>query len=127
LAEPGDSSGKAPADPGEEDTFGELFGRLVDDARDLIRAELEFYRAVMLRRLVGSKAVVVLTVIAVLLALGSMTALLVGLVLALAAYIGAFGATFAVGFGGLAIAALLIRLAVGRFRKMAKIADEVSS
>jgi hypothetical protein len=101
--------------PQPEEGIGSLFSRLIDDGRDLFRAETALYREITLNRLVRSRSAIILAAIGLLLAQASVTALLVGLLFGLAWYLGPIGAGVVIAIVGLAMAGLLFRAAVKRF------------
>jgi hypothetical protein len=91
------------ADAGEpkEESIGALLGRLAEDGRAYVKAELGVYKAIAARRAARARNGLIALVIGVVLAISSITALLLGLVLWLAGLIGPLPA-------GIAVAALLI-------------------
>lgn len=101
--------------PQSDEGIGTLFARLIDEGRDLVRAEVELYRQITLNRLLRSRLAVALAITAVLLAQASVTALLVGLVIFMAFWLGPIGGGLAVGIGGLLICAILLRIAARSF------------
>lgn len=103
-----------------EEGIGTLFSRLIDEGRELVRAEINLYRQITLNRLLRSRAAVVLAVAAVLLAQGAVTALLIGFVLGLAQWLGPVGSGLVVAAIGLVIAALLLRAALKGFAAAAE-------
>jgi hypothetical protein len=74
----------------------ELVGRLVDDTRGLVSAEVELYKAKVAERVTAYKAAAVLFAIAGVLGLVGLIALLVGLIMTLATLIGPGLATLVV-------------------------------
>lgn len=90
----------APAGSTSDASLGELFGRLVDDGREVVRSEAGFYKAVALYRLGKAKTGLVALGAGIVLAHMAAVALTIGLVLGAATLIGPLG-------GGLAVAALL--------------------
>jgi hypothetical protein len=109
---------------GESESLGSLFNRLIGDARALARAELDLYRSIVVRRLTGSRRVLLLAGSALVLMLASVTALLVGFVMALARLIGPFCAALVVGIGGVVVGLLLLWLAVRSFQRLGDMPDE---
>jgi hypothetical protein len=112
---------RTPGDDLDHQTIGGLFGRLVESTEEYIRAELRVYREVLLHRLLRARLAVVFIVLALLIVAAAVTAILVGLAIALGPYVGPVAACFLVGFGGLAFAGLLIWIAV---RRIASIVEE---
>ncbi len=105
----GPESLDAPADDPREESIGDLFGRLVDDGRSYAKAEIDLYRQIALHRAGRARnGLIALAAGAVLLAT-SLTALVLGLVLGLAALIGPVPA-------GLAVAAALALIGYGLVR-----------
>lgn len=104
--------------PQSEEGIGTLFARLIEEGRELVRAEIELYRQITLNRLLRSRLAVALAVTAVLLIQASVTALLVGCVLFLALWLGPMGSALAVCAIGLIIAAILLRIAVRSFARV---------
>jgi hypothetical protein len=110
--------------PQPEEGIGTLFSRLIDDGRDLVRAEANLYREMTLNRLVRSRTAVILAVAGVLLAQASVTALLVGLLFGLAWWFGPIGAGVSIAAIGLLISGLLIRAALKRFAAATDLEDD---
>ncbi len=91
------------ADAGEprEESIGALLGRLADDGRAYVKAEIGVYRAIAARRAAKARNGLIALAIGAVLLISSITALLFGLVLWLATLIGPL-------LAGLAVAAVLI-------------------
>lgn len=91
------------ADAGEpkDESIGELVGRLAQDGRDFVKAEVGVYKAIAARRMARARNGLIALAIGAVLVICSITALLLGLVLWLATLIGPL-------LAGLAVAALLI-------------------
>ena len=87
--------------------IGQLFSQLVDDGKRFARAEVEFYKAKAADKAEPVKMAAIYGVAAVSLTLSAVTALLVGLILALATAVGPFAATLIVVLAALAVAGLL--------------------
>ena len=87
--------------------IGQLFGQLVDDGKRYARAEVDFYKAKAADKAEPVKKAAIFGGAAVTLALSAVTALLVGLILALETLLGPFAATLVVVVATLAIAGLL--------------------
>lgn len=100
--------------PGREAGVTTLIGRLVDDSRTLVSAEVALYKAKASERVAAYKSAVVFFAAAGVLALAALIALLVGLILSLATLIGPLGATGVV-IGGVLLIALVLAL-VGKGR-----------
>jgi len=88
-------------------TLPGLVGRLVDDARAVVSAEVQLYKAKAGERASAYKSAAVFFVAAAVLALAALVALLVGLILSLATVIGPGLATAAVVVAVLGLAAVL--------------------
>ena len=91
--------------------IGQLFSQLVDDGKRYARAEVEFYKAKAADKAQPLKAAAFYAGIAVTLALSAVTALLVGLILALQTLVGPLAATLIVVLVTLVIAGSLGYLA----------------
>jgi fatty acid desaturase len=76
--------------------IGQLFSQLVDDGKRYARAEVEFYKAKAADKAQPLKRAAIYAGIALTLALSAVTALLVGLILALQILVGPFAATLIV-------------------------------
>lgn len=102
--------------PLDQEPLGTLFGRLVDDGRDVARAEIALYKAIAQDKIARSRSAAALIAAALLLAIGSTVMLLIALGDALGDLFGshALGA-LASGVIGFAIAGLLARVAIDRF------------
>lgn len=101
-------------DNGGDVSLGTLFARLVDDATNLFRAELNLYRQAAFRRVAQARLPVIMIVAAVLIAQSSVTTILVGCALGLARWLGPAGGGLVMGLIGLAICGLLVRTALAR-------------
>lgn len=84
--------------------IGQLFSQLVDDGKRYARAEVELYKAKAADKAQPLKMAAVYAGIAVTLALSAVTALLVGLILALETLVGPLAATLIVVLVAIAIA-----------------------
>ena len=84
--------------------IGQLFNQLVDDGKRYARAEVELYKAKAADKAQPVKRAAIYGGIAVTLALSAVTALLVGLILALQTLIGPLAATLIVVLVTLAVA-----------------------
>lgn len=105
----------APADEGE--TLTTLVGRLVDDSRNLVGAEIALYKARGLERVSRYKSAAIFFVAAGVLALAGLIALLVGLILSLATLIGPLGATAVVVVVVLVAAGVLAMIGKSRMKQ----------
>lgn len=95
--------------------LGELFSQLVEQGGDLVRAEVSVYRRLALRKVVAARMAVALILSGILLAFGSASALLVGLAIGLARFVGPVGGGILAGLIGFILAGLLVR---GGLRKL---------
>lgn len=120
LDKPGEPSAAARIDVA---TLPELVGRLVDDARGVVSAEVELYKAKAGERVSAYRSAAVFFVAAGVLGLAALVALLVGLILTLSTLIGPGYATAAVVIVVLVIAAVLALVGKSRLRP----ASEVSA
>lgn len=107
----------------DEDSIPALFGRLIDDAEDFIRAELRLYRANLFARLNEARTGIVMILTSFLLLQSAIIALLVGMVVILRPSLGAAGATAAVVGTSVLVAGVLAKLAFDRIRKATEIGD----
>lgn len=100
-----------------EETFPELVSRVVDDAKEVARAEVDLVKAQAVARLAGYRAAAILFATAGLLAMLASVGLVVGLILTIAQYTGAGWATLIVVGAMLALAGLLGWLGSQRWRR----------
>lgn len=110
-------------DPPTEDSFVELFSRLVDDAERLVRAELRLYRAQLFARAKEARSAIILLAAAFFIAQSAMVAFLVGLLATLRGPLGPIGATLVVVVGAIAIASLMAWVAIGKIRRATEVRD----
>ncbi len=91
------------ADAGDpkDESIGALIGRLAEDGRAYVKAELGLYKAIAARRAARARNGLIALLVGAVLLVASVTALLLGLVLWLAGLIGPL-------LAGIAVAALLI-------------------
>jgi hypothetical protein len=92
--------------PPEPEGVATLVGRLVDDSRSLVSAELALYKAKATERATAYKSAILFFAVAGVLALAALIALLVGLILSLATLVGPLAAT------GIVVAVVLIAAGV---------------
>jgi hypothetical protein len=102
--------GDHPDDP----PLGTLLGQLVADAHSVVHAELDVVRQRALFKLAAAQQALIYLAVALVLALGATTTLLIGLALTLARWLGIAGAALLVTILALAAAALLARWAARR-------------
>jgi hypothetical protein len=110
--------------PPDDISIGALISRLIDDAERFVRAELRLYRAQLFQRIEEGRTAILLIAAAFLLAQSAIIGMVVGLVLILRRPLGAVWATITVGAGTLIVAALLLRIAVAKIRKLTEIKDK---
>jgi hypothetical protein len=87
-----------PVDNPQEDSIADLVGRLVEEGREVARAEVNLYKQIALHRSAKAKSGLVLLVAAGILAWFAGLALTFGIVLALATLIGPLAAGLALAF-----------------------------
>lgn len=97
-----------------DETVPELVGRLVDDTRGLVAAEVELYKAKASERVAAYKTAAIFFAAAGVLALAALIALLVGLIMTLATLIGPGFATAAIVIAVFTVAAILGMIGVGK-------------
>lgn len=102
---------------GEEEGVTTLMGRLVDDSRNLVSAEIALYRAKVGERASAYKSAAIFFGAAAVLALAALIALLVGLIMSLATLIGPLGATAVVVVVVFLIAGVLGLIGRGKLRQ----------
>ena len=102
--------GEHPEDP----PLGALLGQLVADAHSVARAELEVVRQTILFKYAAAQPALICLALALTLALGATTTLLVGLAMGLSRWLGIAAAALLVTILALAAAALLARWAARR-------------
>jgi hypothetical protein len=107
-------SGRPTAIHLSDESVPELVGRLVDDTRGVVSAEVELYKAKLGERVAAYKAAVIFFAAAGVLALAGLIALLVGLILTLASLIGPGLATLVVVGAVFALAAVLALIGRGK-------------
>lgn len=113
--------GVAEIEPDEEsgdESIGDLFGRLVDDAKGFGQAELDYYRVLVRERLRAAKTSLWMGAVAMSLALAASVALVVGLVLTLAPLVGPGWATLIVVSVALGLASLMGWLAWQQIKRV---------
>jgi Putative Actinobacterial Holin-X, holin superfamily III len=114
-------------EPGERQSLPDLLAELTDDGRNWFNAEIAVYRAEARRRLIIAGIGIGLITLSATLVAGTLVALLVGVVFALAPTVGAGWATAIVTAFALvtaAIAALAGRIQLKRLTRGRKISEE---
>lgn len=108
------NAGSSPAD----DTIVTLLSRVVSDAGEVARAEVDLQKAKVFSKVSAAKGGVVMAVVAAVLGLLALIALVVGLLMILTPIVGPIWATVIVVGGLLVLAAIFAMIAVGRFKAM---------
>jgi hypothetical protein len=111
------------AEGAEGESFRDLFVRLIADVRTLIGAELDLYRSLAIQRFIGSRRVVIFATAGAVLIAGSAIALLLGIVLALARFVGPLGAGLIVFVVGMGLGILCLRLAIRCFQRAGELSE----
>lgn len=106
-----------------EASVGELFKRLTDDAANLFRAELNLYRQTAFRRVVRARGGIVAIVAGALIVNSALVALLIGLVLGVARFIGPVGAGLVVAAAAALAGYFLIRWGISKIGELSREAD----
>jgi hypothetical protein len=114
--------GKRSAGPG----IGELIGQVTQDGKAAIKAEIDLYKAIAVHRASGLKIGVPLLIVALFVLQAVVTAIFVGVLFALAGWIGAGWATLATAVLGFALVGLLAWLGIRRARTLFAPIDEVT-
>lgn len=99
----------------DTETIGGLFARLVDEAKQFARAEIDYYRVLTVSRIAGLKTAVGLILFALFLLQASLTTLLVGIGLGIAHLVekvGLAGGVVLSAVIGLAISGILVWIAL---------------
>lgn len=104
-------------DPKDE-SIGELLGRLAEDGRAYVKAEVGVYRAIAARRMKRARNGLIALAIGIVLMICSVTAMLLGLVLWLATLIGPLWAGLAVAAALLLTGFLLVRVGIGGLKAL---------
>lgn len=99
-------------------SLSELFGRLVDDGKTLVRSEVGLYKEVALYRAGKARGGVAAIGAAVGLCLVALVALTMGLVLGLATLVGPLAAGLIVASAAGLVAFLLIRYGAGKMKAL---------
>jgi hypothetical protein len=110
----GSGSGRPVAVKLSDESVPELVGRLVEDTRGLVSAEIALYKAKASERVTAYKSAAIFFAAAGVLALAALIALLVGLIVTLATLIGPGFATAVVVIGVLTVAAVLAMIGRGK-------------
>jgi hypothetical protein len=103
---------------------GALFSDLIEDVETFVRAELRLQRAKAVVRLVESRAAILMLVVAAMIGQAVVTALLVGIVLALSPRLGDLNAAVIVALVATACIAVLVVVAIRRLDRATQIAPK---
>ena len=107
--------------------IGELFGQLVDDGRDFVRAEVDLYKKIALYRAGKAKIGAVAVAAGGFLAYAGLIAFLVGLVMGLADWVGPVaGGLIVLAVSGI-VGFLLIRFGAGKLAALGGDPEEKSA
>ena len=107
-----------------EPTIGDLFGRLADEGKSFARAEVNLYRAIAMRRISLAKNGAIALVATMFLVNAGLIALMVGLAMQLAKWVGpALGGLIVFLVVG-AIGYFLVRYGVGKLSALGGDAEE---
>jgi hypothetical protein len=114
----------APAGEPQEESIGDLLGRLVEDGRAYAEAEIALVKAIAAHRAVRARRAAILLAAGILLIFLAALALMFGAVLGLAALLGPMGAGLAI-FAVLALAGyVLVRLGAAGVRGLGRDDEE---
>ena len=108
------------ADAGDpqDESIGTLLGRLADDGRAYVKAEIGVYKAIAARRAARARSGLIALAIGAVLLISSITALLLGLVLWLSTLIGPLLAGLAVAAALILVGFLLVRVGISGLRAL---------
>lgn len=102
----------------EQEPLGVLFGRLVDDGRDVARAEVALYQEIAKDRLARSTLALGFIGGALLLAIAATTMLLISLAHLLGHFLGSGWGALVSAVIGFTVAGVLVKLAVSRLSEV---------
>ncbi|MEM8918850.1 MAG: phage holin family protein [Pseudomonadota bacterium] len=106
------------SDSGDRKPLRDQFADLVEDARTLAQVELEYYKAKLSVNLQATRTVLILFTIGATLGLTTILALILGILLIAAHYLGPVAATGLVTGTTLLLATILITMVIRRARKL---------
>jgi uncharacterized membrane protein YccC len=108
------------ADAGDpkDESIGALIGRLAEDGRAFVKAEVSVYKAIAARRMARARNGMIALAIGAVLLICSITALLFGLVLWLATLIGPLLAGLAVAAGLILVGVVLVQIGIGGLKAL---------
>lgn len=98
----------------EQESIGELFARLIDDARVLAKAELAMFRLDFYQRISRAKAGIAMCVVGAILGQAAAVVSLLSIAYALTPWLGGFGGAAVAALIGGGLAIILIRLGAKR-------------
>jgi hypothetical protein len=114
----------APAGRTGDSSIGELFGRLAEDGRSFVEAEVGLYKAVAVRRAGLARNGAIALVVALFLVNAALVALLVGVAMQLATWVGPALGGLIVFLAAAGIAFALVRYGAGKLGALGGDADE---
>jgi hypothetical protein len=114
----------APAGRTGESSIGDLFGRLAEDGRSFVDAEIGLYKAVAVRRAGLARNGAIALVVALLLVNAALVALLVALAMQLAIWVGPALGGLIVFLVAAGIGFALVRYGAGKLSALGGDADE---
>jgi hypothetical protein len=108
------------ADAGDpkDESIGALIGRLAEDGRAFVKAEVSVYKAIAARRMARARNGMIALALGAVLLVCSVTALLLGLVLWLATLIGPLLAGLAVATALILVGVVLVRIGIGGLKAL---------
>ena len=102
----------------QDESIGALLGRLADDGRAYVKAEIGVYKAIAARRAARARNGLIALAIGAVLLISSITALLLGLVLWLSTLIGPLLAGLAVTAVLILVGFILVRVGISGLRAL---------
>lgn len=117
----------APAQDPRDDSIGDLVGQLIEDGRAYARAEVDLLKQIARHRAGRARTGLVLVGAGALLGLSALTALVLGLVLALATLVGPLAAGLIVAAALAGFGFLLVRFGVAGLRSLGGDEEERSA
>ena len=119
MIKPGQSGPGAQAE-----SIPALFRRAVDEGKSFARAEVNYYKQLALARVAGLQTAAILVVVAIFFVQASLTTLVIGVGVAIAAWLGGWlglaGSLILAAILGLALSGILARVAIGKIKAAAK-------
>jgi hypothetical protein len=108
------------ADAGDpkDESIGALIGRLAEDGRAFVKAEVSVYKAIAARRMARARNGMIALALGAVLLICSVTALLLGLVLWLTTLIGPLLAGLAVAAALVLVGVILVRIGIGGLKAL---------